>query len=79
MKSFKVKDKLINQIIYFFKNYYNLNSKKIESLLIKDEKNNIKGYQSNYFSISNDKDEDNNFIINIPYEVSYNTIPKNNV
>ena len=66
MKAFEVKDKIINDIIIFFQNYYGLDSKVLEPLLIKDQKNNIKGYDDNYFQLDGDKDGDNNLVINIP-------------
>ena len=66
MKAFEVKDKIINDILLFFKDYYGLDQKIIEPLLIKDNKNNIKGYEDNYFLFEGDKDGDNNLVINIP-------------
>ena len=66
MKAFVVKDKIINDILLFFRDYYGLDNKIIEPLLIKDRKNNIKGYEDNYFQFEGDKDGDNNLVINIP-------------
>ena len=63
MKAFEVKDKIINDILLFFKDYYGLDQKIIEPLLIKDNKNNIKGYEDNYFLFEGDKDGDNNLVI----------------
>ena len=72
MKAFEVKDKLINDIIYFFQNYYGLDKKIIEPLIIKDIKNKDKNYDDNsYFQLDGDKDGDNNFVINIP-NISFN-------
>ena len=77
MIAFEVKDKLINDIIFFFQNYYGLDKKIIEPLLIKNEKNNVKecdNYEdSNCFQLDGDgeKDGDNNFVINIP-SISFN-------
>ena len=69
MKSFEVKSKLINDIILFFQNYYELNPKIVENLYIKDEK--IKNEENiedneNYLLLENVKEDDNNFVINIP-------------
>ena len=66
MKAFEVKNKLINEIILFFQNYYGLDSKLLETLLIKDKKNIVKDNEENYFLFDNDKEGDNNFVINIP-------------
>lgn len=82
MKSFEVKSKTINDIIYFFQNYYDLNPKLIENLLIKEDKIKIKGdldEDNNYFLLENVKEGDNNFVINIPnisfkHESSINSI-----
>ena len=71
MKAFEVKDKLINDIILFFQNYYGLNPEILEPLFIKDEKNNNKKNEDNYFHLDGDKDGDNNLVINIP-NVSFN-------
>ena len=69
MKSFEVKSKLINDIILFFQNYYELAPKIVENLYIKDEK--IKNEENiedneNYLLLENVKEDDNNFVINIP-------------
>ena len=70
MKSFEVKNKIINDIIYFFKNYYDLDQKMLENLLIKEDK--IKNKEKpeedgdNYFLLENVKENDHNFVINIP-------------
>ena len=70
MKSFEVKNKSINDIIYFFKNYYDLDQKMLENLLIKEDK--IKNKEKpeedgdNYFLLENVKENDHNFVINIP-------------
>ena len=66
MKAFEVKNKLINDIIFFFQNYYGLDSKILESLLIKDENEKIKSDDENCFHLDADKDGDNNLVINIP-------------
>ena len=69
MKAFEVKNKLINEIIYFFQNYYGLDSKILETLIIKEKKNIVKDNDENYFLLDNDKEDkevDNNFVINIP-------------
>ena len=69
MKAFEVKNKLINEIIYFFQNYYGLDSKILETLIIKEKKNIVKDNDENYFLLNNDKEDnevDNNFVINIP-------------
>jgi hypothetical protein len=66
MKAFEVKNKLINDIIIFFQNYYGLDSKILEPLLIKDKNDKIKGNDDNYFHLDVDKDGDNNLVINIP-------------
>ena len=82
MKAFDVKDKLINEIIYFFKNYYGLDSKLIDPLLIKEEKNIDKGYDENFFLFNGEQEIDNNFVINIPnvsvsHQSSINDINRN--
>ena len=70
MKSFEVKNKIINDIIYFFKNYYDLDQKMLENLLVKEDK--IKNKEKpeedgdNYFLLENVKENDHNFVINIP-------------
>ena len=81
MKAFKVKNKIINEIILFFKDYYNLENKNIEELLIKENKNkdnNDDNDNNNFFLLENDKEEgepgDNNFVINIPNFSSINSI-----
>ena len=81
MKAFKVKNKIINEIILFFKDYYNLENKNIEELLIKENKNkdnNDDNDNNNFFLLENDKEEgepgDNNFVINIPNVSSINSI-----
>ena len=69
MKSFEVKSKTINDIIYFFQNYYDLNTKLVENFLIKEDKIKIKGDaddENNYFLLENVKEGDNNLVINIP-------------
>ena len=66
MKAFEIKDKLINDIIYFFQNYYGMDEKVMDPLLIKDEKNNVKGYEDYLLQLDAEKDGDNHFIINIP-------------
>ena len=69
MKSFEVKSKTINDIIYFFQNYYDLNPKLVENFLIKEDKIKIKGDaddENNYFLFENVKEGDNNLVINIP-------------
>ena len=71
MKSFNVKNKIINDVIYFFKNYYDLDEKLIENLLIKEENNKKKNKDDiddndNYFLLENVKEGDKNFVINIP-------------
>jgi hypothetical protein len=77
MIAFEVKDKLINDIIYFFQNYYGLDKKMIEPLLINNEKNKVKECDNyddnNCFQLDGDgeKDGDNNFVINIP-NISFN-------
>ena len=71
MKAFEVKSKLINEIILFFQNYYGLDSKILEPLIIKEPKIDIKDNEDNYFLLDSDKDGDNNFVINIP-NVSFN-------
>ena len=79
MKAFEVKDKLINDIIYFFQNYYGLEQKMIEPLIIKDIKKDIKDFDdsddNNILQLDADadgeKDGDNNCVINIP-NVSFN-------
>ena len=81
MKSFQVKNKIINDVILFFKEYYNLDNKMIEGMLIKESKNKnkdnneVSDNNSNFFLLENGKEEgepgDNNFVINIP-NVSYN-------
>ena len=70
MKSFEVKSKLINDIILFVQNYYELDPKIVENLYIKDEK--IKNEENiedneNYLLLENVKEDDNNFVINIPH------------
>ena len=81
MKAFKVKNKIINEIILFFKDYYNLENKNIEELLIKENKNkdnNDDNDNNNFFLLENYKEEgepgDNNFVINIPNVSSINSI-----
>ena len=82
MKSFEVKSKIINDIINFFRNYYDLNPKLVENFLIKEDKIKIKGDavdENNYFLLENVKEGDNNFVINIPnisfkHESSINSI-----
>ena len=71
MKAFEVKNKLINNVILFFQNYYGLNPEILESLFIKDIKNNVKNNEDSYFQLDGDKDGDNNLVINIP-NVSFN-------
>ena len=66
MKAFEVKNKLINEIIFFFQNYYGLDPKLLETLIIKEKKNIVKDKEENYFLFDNDKEGDNNFVINIP-------------
>ena len=69
MKSFEVKNKVINDVIYFFQNYYELDDKLVENLFIKEEKIKNKGNiedNDNYFLLKNVKDGYNNFVINIP-------------
>jgi len=69
MKSFEVKNKIINDIILFFQNYYELEPKMVENLYIKEEKikdkNNVEDNE-NYYLLENVKEDDNNFVINIP-------------
>ena len=82
MKAFEVKDKLINEIIYFFKDYYGLDSKIIEPLIIKEGKNFDKAYDDNFFLLNGDQEDDNNFVINIPnisfsHQSSINNMHKN--
>ena len=60
MKAFKVKNKIINEIILFFKDYYNLENKNIEELLIKENKNKDNNYQDNCKAFLF-TDEKNNF------------------
>ena len=83
MKSFEVKNKVINDVIYFFQNYYELDDKLVENLFIKEEKiknkGNIEDNNDNYFLLENVKEGDNNFVINIPnisfkHESSINSI-----
>jgi hypothetical protein len=83
MKAFNVKTKTINDIIYFFQNYYELNPKSLEAFLIKDEKIIKKGESddndNNYFLFENVKEGDNNLVINIPnisfkHELSNNLV-----
>ena len=83
MKSFEVKNKVINDVIYFFQNYYELENKLVENLFIKEEKiknkGNIEDNNDNYFLLENVKEGDNNFVINIPnisfkHESSINSI-----
>ena len=76
MKAFEVKNKLINEIIYFFINYYVLDSKLVEPLLIKDENVKDKESDNSYFIL--DKESDNNFVVNIPNN-SYNSISSINM
>ena len=76
MKAFEVKNKLINEIIYFFINYYVLDSKLVEPLLIKDENVKDKESDDSYFIL--DKESDNNFVVNIPNN-SYNSISSINM
>jgi hypothetical protein len=76
MKAFEVKNKLINEIIYFFINYYVLDSKLVESLLIKDEDIKDKESDDSYFIL--DKESDNNFVVNIPNN-SYNSLSSINM
>ena len=69
MKSFEVKSKTINDLIYFFQNYYDLNPKLVENLIIKEDKIKIKSDaddENNYFLLENVKEGDNNLVINIP-------------
>ena len=69
MKSFEVKNKIINDIILFFQDYYELEPKMVENLYIKEEKikdkNNVEDNE-NYYLLENVKEDDNNFVINIP-------------
>ena len=69
MKSFEVKNKIINDIILFFQNYYELEPKILENLYIKEEKikdkSNVEDNE-NYYLLENVKEDDNNFVINIP-------------
>ena len=69
MKSFEVKNKIINDIILFFQNYYELEPKMLENLYIKEEKikdkSNVEDNE-NYYLLENVKEDDNNFVINIP-------------
>jgi len=81
MKSFDVKSKLINDIIHFFQTYYDLDTKLIESFLIKEEKiiNKNDDNENNFFLLENVKEGDNNLVINIPnisfkHESSLNSI-----
>ena len=83
MKAFNVKTKTINDIIYFFQNYYELDPKSVEAFLIKDEKIIKKGESddndNNYFLFENVKEGDNNLVINIPnisfkHELSNNLV-----
>ena len=76
MKAFEVKNKLINEIIYFFINYYVLDSKLVEPLLIKDENIKDKESDDSYFIL--DKESDNNFVVNIPNN-SYNSLSSINM
>ena len=71
MKSFEVKDKLINNILLFFQNYYGLDPKILEPLIIKDPKNSNGFEDNNYFKLDDDNEVDNNLVINIP-NVSFN-------
>ena len=69
MKSFEVKSKIINDIINFFRNYYDLNPKLVENFLIKEDKIKNKGNvedDNNYFLLENVKEGDHNLVINIP-------------
>ena len=69
MKSFEVKNKIINDVIHFFQNYYELENKLVEHLFIKEDKIKNKGNiedNDNYFLLENVKEGDNNFVINIP-------------
>ena len=84
MKSFDVKSKLINDIIHFFQTYYDLDTKLIESFLIKEEKiiNKNDDNENNFFLLENVKEGDNNLVINIPnisfkHESSLNSINNN--
>ena len=81
MKSFDVKSKLINDIVHFFQTYYDLDTKLIESFLIKEEKivNKNDDNENNFFLLENVKEGDNNLVINIPnisfkHESSLNSI-----
>ena len=74
---------MINDVIYFFQNYYELDDKLVENLFIKEEKiknkGNIEDNNDNYFLLENVKEGDNNFVINIPnisfkHESSINSI-----
>ena len=76
MKAFEVKNKLINEIIYFFIKYYVLDSKLVEPLLIKDENIKDKESDDSYFIL--DKESDNNFVVNIPNN-SYNSLSSINM
>jgi hypothetical protein len=76
MKAFEVKNRLINEIIYFFINYYVLDSKLVEPLLIKDENIKDKESDDSYFIL--DKESDNNFVVNIPNN-SYNSLSSINM
>ena len=72
MKSFEVKDKLINDILLFFQNYYGLEPKILEPLIIKEPKNSLNGFEdNNFFKLDDDNEGDNNLVINIP-NVSFN-------
>ena len=82
MKSFEIKPQLINDIILFFQNYYGLDPKILEPLLIKDPKDDIQNDEDNYFLLDSEKDGDNNFVINIPnvslnHQSSINLLHKN--
>lgn len=82
MKSFEIKPQLINDIILFFQNYYGLDPKILEPLLIKDPKDVIQNDEDNYFLLDSEKDGDNNFVINIPnvslnHQSSINLLHKN--
>ena len=69
MKSFEVENKIINDIILFFQDYYELEPKMLENLYIKEEKikdkSNVEDNE-NYYLLENVKEDDNNFVINIP-------------
>ena len=82
MKSFEVKNKIINDVIHFFQNYYELEPKLVDNLYIKEEKIKNKSdneENDNYFLLENVKEGDKNFVINIPnisfkHESSINSI-----